>query len=155
MTLEDHLDNLLRHIERVREACDLLGRRMIQRGRPYFGRMLIARGCVHDASKFHGIEWDFLHAGQDVPHDQQLLAIEHHRRTNDHHPEFWGGLEAMPEIAVAEMVCDWYARSQEFGTDLRRWIADEATPRYNITSASDQATWIQEFLDLVVARPFV
>ena len=27
-----------------------------------------------------------------------------------------------------EMVCDWFARSQEFGTDLRQWITDQAIP---------------------------
>lgn len=154
MHSEEHLDNLRRHIERVRDACELLGRRLIQRGRDQFGRMLIARGHAHDVSKFYGIEWDYLHVGSEVPSELQLLAIEHHRQTNDHHPEYWGGMDSMPEIAVAEMVCDWYARSQEFGTDLRAWIVTEAFPRYNISAESRQAEWIHGFLDLLLAKPF-
>jgi hypothetical protein len=51
-------------------------------GAPFLpDRLLIARVFVHDATKF--------------------------RETNQHHPEYWGGLHRMPDIAVAEMVCDW------------------------------------------------
>jgi hypothetical protein len=154
MTPEEHLDNLVRHIELVRGACLLLGKRLIAGGRQTFGRLLVARGFVHDESKFFGIEWDYLHAGKDVPEDRQLLAIEHHRRTNAHHPEYWGGLENMPEIAVAEMICDWYARSQEFGTDLRVWIRTEAVPRYAIDTKGERWGWIERFVDLLLSKPF-
>src|SRR5262245_23535192 len=131
MTPEQHIDDLVRHINLVRDACLLLGKRLMAEGRTDFGRLLIAHGFVHDASKFHGIEWDYLHAGQDVPADELELAIRQHTRTNPHHAEYWGGVENMPEISVAEMVCDWYARSQEFGTDLRVWIREVAVIRYN------------------------
>ena len=43
----------------------------------------------------------------------------------------------MPEISVAEMVCDWYARAQEFGTGLRDWIVQQQkadTDRWKIDS---------------------
>jgi hypothetical protein len=154
MTPEEHLDNLVRHIVRVREACLLLGKRLMSRGRQHFGRLLVARGMVHDASKFYGIEWDYLHSGLDVPEEGKQLAIEHHRRTNMHHPEYWGGVENMPEIAVAEMVCDWYARSQEFGTDLREWIRREAVPRYNLAVGGTQYGWVENFVELILEKPF-
>jgi hypothetical protein len=67
LTAEQHLDNLVRHIELVREACLLLGKRLIARDRQEFGRILIAHGFAHDASKFQGVEWEYLHAGRDVP----------------------------------------------------------------------------------------
>jgi hypothetical protein len=151
---EEHLDDLVRHIERVRENCLLLGKRLIASGRLDFGRLLIARGFVHDASKFHGIEWDYLHVGPDVDPERLELAIEQHRRTNCHHPEFWGGLEHMPEICVAEMVCDWYARAQEFGTDLREWIDTEAAQKYRIDVRGQQYQWIQGFLDVLLRSSF-
>jgi hypothetical protein len=154
MTPEEHLDNLVRHIEKVREACLLLGKRLIAQGRPHFGRLLIARGMVHDVSKFYGIEWEYLENGQDVPEEGRKLAIEHHRRTNEHHPEYWGGVASMPEVAVAEMVCDWYARSQEFGTDLREWIRKEAVPRFNVALDGPQHAWIRTFVDTLVDKPF-
>src|SRR3954451_24415783 len=155
MTPEEHLDSLVRHIGLVRDACLMLGRRLMAQGREDFGRLLIAHGFVHDASKFHGIEWDYLHIGPDVPTEGLRLAIEQHRRTNSHHPEYWGGIENMPEISVAEMVCDWYARSQEFGTGLRDWIDNEAVRTYRIDRAGPQYAWIKSFVDLLLKSSFV
>jgi len=157
MTLSplEHLDNLVRHIDLVRGACLLLGKRLIAQGRVEFGRILIARGFEHDVSKFSGIEWDYLHAGQNVPRDQLDMAIRQHVRTNSHHPEYWGGIENMPEIAVAEMVCDWYARSQEFGTGLREWITSEAVERFQIDVAGEGYAWVQQYVGLLLVDHFV
>ncbi|VTS05637.1 DUF5662 family protein [Tuwongella immobilis] len=151
---EEHLENLVRHIELVREACLLLGRRLIAQGRIDLGRILIGLGHVHDASKFHGIEWQYLHVGPDAPPEKLAMAIAQHTQTNPHHPEYWGGVENMPEIYVAEMVCDWYARSQEFGTSLRDWIRSEAITRFKIDHESEQYAWIQQFLDLLLLNSF-
>lgn len=155
MDNEAHLDALIRHIGLVRDACVLLGKRLIAQGRPHFGRLLIARGFVHDASKFQGIEWEYMTAGTDVPAEMRDLAIAHHRQTNAHHPEYWGGFEYMPEICVAEMACDLYARSQEFGTDLRQWIRETAVPRYNIDPAGEPYRWLEGFVEMLLAKPFV
>jgi hypothetical protein len=155
LTAEEHLDNLVRHIELVQEAGLLLGKRLMRRGEEDFGRRLIARVFVHDASKFHGVEWKYLHAGRDVPPDKMEVAAAHHRETNPHHPEYWGGLHSMPEIAVAEMVCDWYARAQEFGTGLRDWIGGPAADRFRIDPDSPQFRWIQKFVDLLLEDQFV
>ena len=150
----EHLENLIRHIELVREACTLLGKRLIKQGRAEFGRLLIAAGHVHDASKFYGIEWDFLHTGPDTPKDDLELAISQHVRTNSHHPEYHGGVENMPELAIAEMVCDWYARSTEFGTGLREWITSQAVDRYKIDVDGKPYERINKFVDLLLQDPF-
>lgn len=155
LSLQEHLDNLTRHINLVRDACLLLGKRLIERGRPDFGRLLIQRGFCHDVSKFSGMEWKFLHAGKDVPWPVLEPVVQQHAETNDHHPEAWGGIENMPEIAVAEMVCDWYARSQEMGTGLRDWVIKEATPRFKIERSMSQWDWIQECLDILIENHFV
>jgi len=151
---EEHLDNLVRHLNLVRDACLLLGKRLMSRNKQELGRLLVAAGFQHDVSKFYGIEWDYLHAGKDVPQDRMNLAIEHHRHTNPHHPEYWGGVDNMPEISVAEMVCDWYARSQEFGTDLRVWIRDTAMARYDIEPTSERFRRLQGFVEMLLCRPF-
>lgn len=155
LTPEEHLDNLVRHIELVREACLLLGKRLMARGRKEFGRILISKGFVHDASKFHGIEWEYLHAGNDIPKDKLELAVKQHVMTNPHHPEYWGGIENMPEVYVAEMVADWYARSQEFGTGLRPWIKDVAMDRFKIDVESEQYKWLTCFVDMLLENHFV
>lgn len=153
-TTSEHLDNLIRHIDLVREACTILGKRLIQRGEVDFGRLLIAKGYEHDVSKFYGIEWDFLHTGPDVDKDKLDLAIHQHVRTNQHHPEYWGGVANMPPIALSEMVCDWYARSQEFGTSLRDWIVEVGISRYNIIVDSDEHKLIQKYVDLLLQDSF-
>jgi hypothetical protein len=153
MNIEKHLDNLIRHIELVRDGCILIGKRLIAQGRIDFGRLLIARGHVHDASKFCGIEWRYLHQGNKITKNV-AQAIQQHVETNSHHPEFRGGLENMEEIDVAEMVCDWYARSQEFGTGLRDWIKTNAVPKYKIDLEGDHYRWIVKFIDLLLEPAF-
>jgi hypothetical protein len=154
-TVQEHVDNLVRHIELVREGTLLLGKRLINEGRKDFGRILIAKGFVHDASKFHGIEWQYLHAGNDVPKDKLELAIHQHTLTNPHHPEYWGGMENMPEIYVAEMVCDWYARGIEFGTGLRPWIKEVGIDRFKIDLDGEQYKWINKYVDILLQNSFV
>lgn len=154
MNDEERLDALIRHIDLVRDACVRLGKRLVALGRPDFGRLLIARGYVHDASKFYGIEWDHLAGDPGEPDSARELAIAHHRATNDHHPEYWGDFENMPEVCVAEMACDLYARSQEFGTDLRQWIREKAVPRYDIDPACRQMRWLEGFVEALLGRPF-
>lgn len=151
---EEHLDNLLRHINLVREACILLGKRLISKGQEDFARILIANGHIHDASKFHGIEWEYLHAGKDVPKDKLDLAIMQHQTTNSHHPEYWGGFENMPAIAIAEMACDLYARSQEFGTGLREWIKETFVERHDINTKGKKYKQLMGFVDLLLENEF-
>ncbi len=153
LTLEEHLDNLVRHIRLVQDACLLMGKRLINKGRTRFGRNLIAAGFQHDVSKFAGTEWKYLHAGRDVPLEKLKEAVEQHQETNSHHPEHWDGIGEMPEICIAEMVCDWYARSQEFGTGLREWIDKEAVKRYKIKDAEYQQ--IKYFVDILLENQFV
>lgn len=153
---EEHLNNLIRHITLVRNACVLLGQRLMARGEQVFGLQLIARGHVHDQSKFAGIEWRFLHAGPDTPKVELGLAVEQHTATNSHHPEFHpNGVEGMPDLDIAEMVCDWYGRSQEFGTDLRQWIREKAMPKYGIKPDSAAHQLITRFVGLLLQDSFV
>ena len=154
MNINDHLDNLIRHIDLVRENCILLGKRLIAQGRKDFGRLLIANGFIHDQSKFFGIEWQYLHVGPDVEKEHLRDAISQHTSVNTHHPEYWGGIENMPEIAVAEFVCDCYSRAQEFGTNLREWLTEEAVDKYKIDLEGDQWKWIQNFTNLLLQDSF-
>jgi len=139
----------------VRDNCLLLGERIMAKGRVKFGLALIQRGFCHDISKFAGIEWDYLHAGNDTPKEQMMLAVKQHNHTNDHHPETWGGIDEMPPLAVAEMVCDWLARSQERGTNVRDWIKNEGIERFKIDVNGEQYKLIQEYLSILLQDSFV
>lgn len=155
LTIEQHLENLVRHIDLVRNAGLLLGRRLINQGQKELGRILIGNVYVHDASKFSGIEWEYLHAGKDTPKDKLDLAIKQHVSTNSHHPEYWGGFENIPEVFLAELACDWYARAMEFGTGLREWVNSTAVDKYKIKTDSPQYKKLQEFINLLLEDNFV
>lgn len=154
-TLEQHLDNLVRHINLVRDACLLLGKKLIAQERPDLGRLLIANGFIHDASKFTGIEWDYLHAGTDTDKESLVLAIKQHVTTNPHHPEYWGGFEYMPEIYIAEMACDFYARSQEFGSCLIDWIKNDGEEKYRFSRYGTKYKQLRGFINLLTENHLV
>jgi hypothetical protein len=108
---------------------------------------------VHDASKFRGIEWDFLDPA--TTNRQGLkLAVSQHHRTNPHHPEYWDGINNMPEVYVAEMVCDWKARATETGNCLVDWINGDGSKRYKIAKDSNVYKLIMQYVDMICEKPF-
>lgn len=152
---EKHLDNLLRHKELVKDAAILLGKRLMETGRAELGKRIIVRGYAHDASKFHGVEWEYLHAGNDVLKENVTFAMGQHQCCNSHHPEYWGGMENMDQVSIGELCCDWYARAQEFGTSLRDWIKTQANGRFHIDACAQQKKWMEEFVDILLEDAFV
>lgn len=152
MTDQKHLDALLRHVNNVERNCEILGRRIIDNGDFSFGLKLIANGHVHDHSKFRGIEW--LHLREGSTGELKEAAIQQHVLTNPHHAEYWGGIEKMPELYLAEMVCDWAARSQEFGNDLREWITQKATTKFGFEVTGRVGLDIFYYVNLLLDKPF-
>lgn len=146
------LDLIQRHIHLVQDACETLGRRLIERGEVEFGVKLIANGYLHDQSKFDQFERKYLINNEDK--DTLKLAIFKHQAGNKHHIEFWDNIENMPRIFIAELVCDLFARSAEFGTDLRAYIKDKFVPLHNISTSSKGYKNIKDFLDLLLETPF-
>lgn len=150
---KDKMDKLIRHITNVQKTAQLLGERLIDRGEIDFGLQLIANSLSHDRSKFRGIEWEYLVSGK-FDNPDTRLAARHHILTNKHHPEYWGGIAEMPRVYVAEMVCDWYSRSTEFGENIWDYVHGKALTRYNIQKDSQPYLWIKDFLDLILDIPF-
>lgn len=146
------LEIILRHKENVRDACERLGKKLIKKGEIDFGIRLIAAGWPHDNSKFFGVEWQGLLQKEDK--DLLKNAIINHQLTNSHHPQFFDGIENMPRIALAELVCDLYARAIEFGTNLRDFIDEVYAPKHNLTPRCKISKIIKEFVDLLLEEPF-
>lgn len=147
---------LLRHIDNVRNNCCLLAERLFERDQAELGHALIANGYVHDQSKFHGVEWLYLN-DETLEESPELFKAAHqqHVTTNKHHPEAWiGGIHSMDRLHRAEMVCDWAARSSEFGKDLREWIKKQATNKFGFTTQSKPYKDIKEFVDLLLDKAF-
>lgn len=149
---QEQLIHLMRHIRKVQDACELLAGKLLKKGEIDFARKLIACGLTHDNSKFYGVEWENLITSN----KPELLkfAVHHHQQTNKHHPEHWGSIDDMPRLHLAEMVCDWYARSNEFGTDLWQWVKEDAVVKYNISLQGKTYKTIKEFIDLLLEKPF-
>ena len=99
------------------------------------------------------MEWDTLHRDEDKT--ALKLAVHQHQQTNDHHPEYHvDGIGAMNDAQVAEMVCDWYARQSEMGTDFRSFIRKDAPKRWSFTTTSKIYKTIKRFVDLLLDPVF-
>lgn len=154
----ERLSSLRRHIANVQECAYLLGERLVKRGLVgdyILAHDLVTNAHVHDKSKFDGIEWLYLHDEiKESEPEKFKLAWYQHVHTNEHHPEYWDGINNMPEVYIAEMVCDWKARSNEFGSDLRIWIKEQATKRFDFKPQGKTYKKIKEFVDLLLDPAF-
>lgn len=141
---------VLEHIKHVQENTQRLGYKLIEIGENKLGRDLIANGLIHDNSKLKGIEFDVLFSNSELLKE----AVNHHSSINPHHPEFWGSIHKMPDLYLAEMVCDCKARSSEFGTDIRNWFESEAALKYGYNTNDVVYDTIMKYLNLLVYKPF-
>ena len=151
---KEKLQEALRHLKHVHSACELLATRLVERDEPgdrEMAQILIFNAFTHDLSKLRGLEWQWIH--QDSDKEMLLTAIAQHQMTNEHHPEFWGGAQYMPPVRIAEMVADWFARSQEKGTDMKEWVKT-ALKRFDIKPNTKLARHIRQFTDLLLDPPF-
>ena len=149
---------ITRHMRNVEDNCLLLGEKLIGLGEIELGHGLIANGFIHDASKFHGIEWENMASGMTDGEESAKLklkmAVNNHRKTNPHHHEYRGEIQKMPRVYVAEMVCDWKARSEEFGASLKDYIDERATKNWNFEKDDKTYKEIMVFVDLLCEKPF-
>lgn len=148
--IEQKIELVFNHIQNVQRSTYKLGLNLIKNGEVELGRILISNGQIHDNSKFKGIEFEHLYSGDPLLPE----VVKHHQSINPHHPEYWGSIHDMPRVYVAEMVCDWYARSCEFGTGLRDWIKNSAMKKYNFTESDQIYVTIEEMLSLLLEPKF-
>jgi hypothetical protein len=149
------LHNLLRHVGNVQREAVLLAERLQDNGEFDFAKQLLARSLQHDGSKFFGIEWEHLHGDiKEKKPEVFLLAAQQHTQTNPHHPEYWQEIQNMPRICIAEMVCDWKSRSDEFGNDIRDWIKERGSKQYKFSLQGSVYKTIKEFVDILLDPPF-
>jgi hypothetical protein len=155
----DKIRAIARHIRNVQDNCLLLGEKLIANGELELGKQLIANGFEHDLSKFRGIEFEFMAPGtlseEEGAKLKLKLAIQQHNTTNKHHPENWAkAINDMPDVFLAEMVCDWKSRSEEFGTALRDWIDITATKKWNFVKNDEIYERVMKYVDMVCEKPF-
>jgi hypothetical protein len=150
----EKLDRLIRHKREVLDNCILLAWNVLKEDGHDFdlARRLVAHGFEHDTSKLvTTIEWNHL-TDADEDDDMLSVAIKEHNESNMHHPESWDGIKNMPQVYLAEMVCDWKARSSELGTDFVEWINEKATKRWGFTKRDKVYKDIMRFVNLLIER---
>lgn len=152
MTEIEKIDKLIFHIRNVQDNTIILGKKLILKGEIAMGKMLIVNGLKHDSSKFFGLEWENLH--KEAEKDDLKEAIFQHQNTNAHHPEFWGNINNMSDVFIAEFVCDTLARSQELASDYLNWLTNEATKKYNFTTKSQFYKKALKYYNLIIDNPF-
>lgn len=146
--IQDHLS----HLADLHQASIRLGMKLIEDGEIDFGRILMANCFKHDHSKFFGVEWDVI-VLRNRP-ELLALAVEQHNHSNPHHPEYWGSIHNMDDVHLAEMVCDWKARSSKFGTSLKDWINSEAMDRYKFKRSDEVYDKIMRFVSMILDEPY-
>lgn len=159
-SLDIRFSNLTRHINHVSENCEVLGRKLINNGEEALGLSLVAHGKIHDNSKFYGIEWEYLNDNEWPlpPHksaEKFYEALRQHTKNNKHHPEAWvDGVFEMDRLHLAEMVCDWQARSSEQGSCLVDWVKMVGTKKFKFTERDDVYKTIMDFIGQLLDRRF-
>lgn len=143
----EKLIKLMRHINNVRENCILIAEKIYDE-KPELARTLIAHAYIHDNSKFYGIEWEAFSEGEDK---LLKLAIDQHHENNPHHPEHYNSICEMPEVYLIECVCDWKARSEEFGTDMEGWL-DKVCQKYEIGKTSKTFKTIKKYYSMLIEK---
>ena len=108
------------HIERVRKCLTVMA------SITKYSDELKQRARVHDASKYgpeERVPYIWLtechrcrRAGEPFGYPEGMeaqvqSAIDHHLTTNRHHAEFHSNPNAMTDVDLIEMVCDWTAMS--------------------------------------------
>lgn len=148
----EKIQALVRHIENVKENCHRLGMKLTEQENNFeLGKRLIANSYLHDNSKFFSIEWQHL-TNTDKDDEMLDVVIGVHNTQNFHHPECWNGIKEMPEVFLAELCCDWFARSNELGKDLKEWIDTTATKRWKFTKRDKVYKKIMYFVNLLIEK---
>lgn len=153
VTDEEHIISLVRHIRNVQDAGRYLGMKLINQDEKQLGNWLIQACFTHDNSKFSGIEWRYIRSDKGGNKKEFYKSLERHRKSNAHHPEFWEDVNKMSEVSIAEMVCDWYARSCEQGTDFLEWIEKQCLEEFPINK--DTHKKIKRFAYMLLEKKLI
>ena len=78
-----YMEHLLRHVELVQQNSIILGKRLIEEGRPEMGRRVIMNGMLHDVNKFSGIVWDYLMATHGLKKLNKDQKCKFHLKSKD------------------------------------------------------------------------
>lgn len=135
------LDDTILHKKLVMDACYKMSKYLFNVHRDDEGFALLKRAQVHDNQKFCTAEINSLQklAGTNdnmtnqkytmTESDKECIAL--HWKNNRHHPEHFDNVDEMTELDIMEMVCDWFARSEQYGTDFMDFVITRQNNRFH------------------------
>lgn len=169
------VDDTLIHVGYVMEAGRKLIKELLKKGQEKQAMELLQRIMKHDYSKSSESEFYGLSAFSDdvaalkdpmvnTVQDGKFQTIRLHWQNNDHHPEYWADQmpksfvdetplvinENMPDMAIAEMCCDWFARSAQYKTNVWEFYEMRTKTRWKFTDKQHEL--IQTYLTLLLSE---
>lgn len=151
-------DNI-EHKKIVLDNCLLIAEHLIKNNDLQLGLDILRRGCSHDNSKFEIVEFyklvsiisDKTNSSFTNPESRLSIreanAVKAHWSNNSHHPEYHEHVDRMSEVDIVEMVCDWYARSKQYGTDFMSFVNCRQKNRFNFSE--DKYKLIEYYCNLI------
>lgn len=135
------LEDLIEHKRQVLASCKKMAEFLIKEGNYDHAKDLIKRAAYHDNSKLEEDEFGkFLELkikdraftnAKTILNDYEKERIAVHWKKNPHHPEYYESPEQMTTLDRMEMVCDWHARSRQYGTDLLEFAETRQKNRFH------------------------
>ena len=143
------------HISRVQKNMEILANNLEGIDKEAFEK----RAADHDHTKYDEYEkeyiwlsWWFANNKNDdiypYPEYKDVIwkATGGHIHDEKHHPQAWSNVKDMSEIYLAEMVSDWYAMSQELGTDIYDWM-EKNMPKWDFSE--EQVERIYDMMEIL------
>lgn len=141
------VEDTVKHRKYFFDSALLLFEMLIEIGKDDLALELMRRASVHDHSKFSMEEIEALSSVSEKQKDddgftnpdyklnkEQENLISKHWANNRHHPEHFNSIYDMTTLDILEMICDWHARSVEFGTDLLEFVIHRQSNRFHLPS---------------------
>ena len=145
----ERINSILQHMKMVESISQKLAKKLLPTDRA-LALKLIKLGRTHDLSKFNSFEFQNLNREPWTSTANFERALRIHHKNNKHHPEYWDSIHDMPDEYVAEMVCDCFARSQQFGTSVTTWFKKKMTKIYDFKMTDPVGIKIQTYLNFLL-----
>ena len=139
--LERMADDIITHKIYVLQICQKVFKYLCDNNQSQVGIDLLKRAATHDNSKFSESEFErmasilktdecFKNAKYKLSKEERDI-IRLHWKNNRHHPEHFNDINQMSDLDIWEMVCDWYARSLQYGTNFLEFVSTRQKNRFD------------------------
>ncbi|MBR1454238.1 MAG: hypothetical protein IJ593_06295 [Lachnospiraceae bacterium] len=139
--LKELANDTVTHKKLVLDSCLLMAEHFLSNGETQLAIDILKRGATHDNSKFNADEFKslaqilnstkcFTDADAQLS-DAEKKAIQVHWKKNRHHPEYFDDFSEMTDLDMIEMVCDWFARSLQYGTKFLPFVRQRQKNRFH------------------------